>query len=241
MPTLKAGASLGEPGCSKRPRRRVASLRGFSSGRTWAGSVLSVHFAFSFRAAFPGTRRESARSIADPRTEIPSTKECLRRGGLSNPAPAILYRRRGSFLIPVASSSRTPPSDRDNRRSLRHVEGPELWAITRCPIRRTWSAIPITKGLISDVQFTFIYGLVPRGVEVPGRLNHEKLTLLGVIVGAALLTATPFSLQTSQKSVVLSLDSAEARVGRPLTAMSVAGVHRRAHRRAYRHGHYYYY
>ena len=190
---------------------------------------------------FPGTGRGRPRSIVDPRTEIPSTKECLRRGGLSNPAPAILYRRRGSFLIPVASSSRTPPSDRDNRRSLRHVEGPELWAITRCPIRRTWSAIPITKGLISDVQFTFIYGLVPRGVEVPGRLNHEKLTLLGVIVGAALLTATPFSLQTSQKSVVLSLDSAEARVGRPLTAMSVAGVHRRAHRRAYRHGHYYYY
>jgi hypothetical protein len=69
----------------------------------------------------------------------------------------------------------------------------------------------------------------------------KKLTLLGVIIGAALLSAIPFSLQTSQKSVVLSLDSAEARVGRPLTATSVAGVHRRAHRRAYRHGHYYYY
>jgi hypothetical protein len=69
----------------------------------------------------------------------------------------------------------------------------------------------------------------------------KKLTLLGVIVGAALLSATPFSLQTSQKSVELSLDRAEARVGRPLTATSVAGVHRRAHRRAYRHGHYYYY
>jgi len=39
---------------------------------------------------------------------------------------------------------------------------------------RSWSAIPITKGSISDVQFTFIYRLVPWAVEVPGRLNHEK-------------------------------------------------------------------
>ena len=32
-----------------------------------------------------------------------------------------------------------------------------LWTITRCPMPRSWSAIPITKGSISDVQFTFIY------------------------------------------------------------------------------------
>jgi hypothetical protein len=69
----------------------------------------------------------------------------------------------------------------------------------------------------------------------------KKLTIVGILVGAAFLTAAPFSLQWSQKNVVLSLDSADARVGRPLTATSVAGVHRRAHRRAYRHGHYYYY
>jgi len=62
----------------------------------------------------------------------------------------------------------------------------------------------------------------------------KKLTVLGVIVGAALLSTAPFSLQWSQKSVVLSLDSADARVGRPLTATSVAGVNRRVHRRAYR-------
>jgi hypothetical protein len=67
----------------------------------------------------------------------------------------------------------------------------------------------------------------------------KKLTVLGVIVGAALLSAAPFSLQWSQKSVVLSLDSAEARVGRPLTATSVAGVNRRVHRRAYRRAYYY--
>jgi hypothetical protein len=60
----------------------------------------------------------------------------------------------------------------------------------------------------------------------------KKGTIVGTIVGAALLTAAPFSLQWSQKTVALSLDSADARIGRPLTPMSVAGVHRRAYRRA---------
>ena len=60
----------------------------------------------------------------------------------------------------------------------------------------------------------------------------KKGTILGTIVGATLLTAAPFSLQWSQKTVTLSLDSAEARLGRPLTPLSVAGVHRRAYRRA---------
>jgi hypothetical protein len=62
----------------------------------------------------------------------------------------------------------------------------------------------------------------------------KKLGMLGIIGAAALLTAAPFSLQWSQKNVALSLDSAEARIGRPLTATSVAGVSRRVHRRAYR-------
>jgi hypothetical protein len=69
----------------------------------------------------------------------------------------------------------------------------------------------------------------------------KKLSMPGIIVGAALLTATPFSLQWSQKNVALSLDSADARVGRPLTATSVAGVNRRVHRRANRRGYYHYY
>ena len=60
----------------------------------------------------------------------------------------------------------------------------------------------------------------------------KKGTILGTIVGAALLAAAPFSLQWSQKTVTLSLDSADARIGRPLTPVSVAGVHRRAYRRA---------
>jgi len=67
----------------------------------------------------------------------------------------------------------------------------------------------------------------------------KKLSVLGIITGAMLLTAAPLSFQWSQKTVSLSLDSAEARVGRPLTATSVAGVNRRAHRRAYRRAYYY--
>jgi hypothetical protein len=62
----------------------------------------------------------------------------------------------------------------------------------------------------------------------------KKLSVLGIIGGAALLTAATASLQWTQKNVALSLDSAEARIGRPGTALSVAGVHRRAYRRAVR-------
>jgi hypothetical protein len=58
----------------------------------------------------------------------------------------------------------------------------------------------------------------------------KKFSVLGIIVGAALLTAAPVSLQWShEKKVAISLDRADARIGRPLTATSVAGVHRRAH------------
>jgi hypothetical protein len=63
----------------------------------------------------------------------------------------------------------------------------------------------------------------------------KKLSVFGIIGGAALLAAAPFSLHWShEKNVALSLDSADARIGRPGTALSVAGVHRRAYRRAYR-------
>ena len=61
----------------------------------------------------------------------------------------------------------------------------------------------------------------------------KKLAILGIIGGAAILTAAPLSLQWSQKDVALSLASAEAQE-RPPTATSVAGVSRRVHRRAYR-------
>jgi hypothetical protein len=56
----------------------------------------------------------------------------------------------------------------------------------------------------------------------------KQLSMLGIIGGAALLIAAPFSLQWPQQNVPLSLDGAEA------NATSVAGVSRRVHRRAYR-------
>jgi hypothetical protein len=55
----------------------------------------------------------------------------------------------------------------------------------------------------------------------------KKLSMLGAIGGAALLIAAPFSLQWSQKNVLLSLDSAEAQ-----TSPFVGGS-RRVQRRAY--------
>jgi hypothetical protein len=69
----------------------------------------------------------------------------------------------------------------------------------------------------------------------------KKLSLFTVSVSAALLGITvPTSLHwPSAKVPSLSLDTAEARLGRPLTPMSVAGVNRRANRRAAYAGGYY--
>ena len=62
----------------------------------------------------------------------------------------------------------------------------------------------------------------------------KKLTLLGVAMTAGLIAAAPLSLHWSPaKTPSLSVDTADARVGRPLTPMSVAGVNRRVNRRAY--------
>jgi len=76
---------------------------------------------------------------------------------------------------------------------------------------------------------------------------------LGIFLGTALLCAVPFTVHwSSEKGLSASVDRANAVIGRPLTPMSIAGVHRRAHRRAYYyhndvfhdrvyyHGHYYY-
>ena len=70
----------------------------------------------------------------------------------------------------------------------------------------------------------------------------KKSYAVAAIVTGALLSAAPLSFDWShQKGVSVSVDRADARVGRPLTPVSVAGVHRRAHRRAYRHGVYHAY
>ena len=68
----------------------------------------------------------------------------------------------------------------------------------------------------------------------------KKISMIGAtLVGAAVLCAAPISLhQSLDKGLSLSVDKAQARIGRPLTPGSVAGVHRRVERRAYRGGSY---
>jgi hypothetical protein len=68
----------------------------------------------------------------------------------------------------------------------------------------------------------------------------KKLSMLGMMTGAALLCAAPVSLHWSPaQELRVSLDTAQARLGRPLTPMSVAGVNRRMNRRAYYGGYGY--
>jgi hypothetical protein len=67
----------------------------------------------------------------------------------------------------------------------------------------------------------------------------KTVTLGTTALFACILCATPLSLRLlPDGKMSLSVDSASAVIGRPLTPMSVAGVHRRAERRAYRRGYY---
>jgi hypothetical protein len=67
----------------------------------------------------------------------------------------------------------------------------------------------------------------------------KVVTVGATALFACILCATPLSLRSSPEgNVALSMDSASARIGHPLTATSVAGVNRRVHRRAYRRGDY---
>ena len=53
----------------------------------------------------------------------------------------------------------------------------------------------------------------------------KKLSAMACVLGAALMCAVPVSIQWSpQKTPSLSVDSAIARIGRPLTPLSGAGV-----------------
>jgi hypothetical protein len=66
-------------------------------------------------------------------------------------------------------------------------------------------------------------------------MKQMRLTKLA-IAGSTVACAALFSFSWSeQRGVSLSVESAQARVGRPLTPMSVAGVARRQNRRAYRY------
>jgi hypothetical protein len=66
----------------------------------------------------------------------------------------------------------------------------------------------------------------------------KKISIFCLLAGTALLCAVPVSLQFSQDKLSVSLDGASARIGEPLSAGSVAGVHRRAGRRAARGAYY---
>jgi len=62
----------------------------------------------------------------------------------------------------------------------------------------------------------------------------KRVTVLCTALAASLLCATPLALHWSPKATPsLAVDNDDARLGRPLTPMSVAGVNRRVHRRAY--------
>jgi hypothetical protein len=61
----------------------------------------------------------------------------------------------------------------------------------------------------------------------------SKLAVTCVVVGAALLSAAPFSLRFSPaNSVSLALDTANAVICRPPAPLSITGVHRKAMGRA---------
>ena len=58
----------------------------------------------------------------------------------------------------------------------------------------------------------------------------KKLSIFASVSAALVCAAVPASFNWSPANVTLfSLDTAEAKVGRPLTATSVAGVSRRVH------------
>src|SRR6202030_2638127 len=64
----------------------------------------------------------------------------------------------------------------------------------------------------------------------------KKLSLFASVSAALACAAVPVSFNnwSPANGTLFSLETAEARVGRPLTATSVAGVSRRVHRREYR-------
>ena len=65
-------------------------------------------------------------------------------------------------------------------------------------------------------------------------MSKSKMKAAGVAaLCVGVLCAVPLSLRVSPGCVSVSLDRAAAEIGRPLTPMSIAGVNRRANRRAY--------
>src|SRR6516162_6722736 len=91
------------------------------------------------------------------------------------------------------------------------------------------------------------YGHRPAVVPQYGRRYHrggtimKKLSMLGIVGGAALLAAVPFSLQWSQEGSavpLLTLSQANAQYYYGPYRRHVRRVYRRAYRRAYYGGYY---
>ena len=84
----------------------------------------------------------------------------------------------------------------------------------------------------SDVKSLF-YFRHPR-VSGEGVAMMKRSSVLGLIAAAALCCAAPLSVHWSAANAPsLAVDTADARIGHPLTPGSVAGVNRRVNRRAY--------
>src|SRR5262245_3665360 len=57
--------------------------------------------------------------------------------------------------------------------------------------------------------------------------------------GSSVVRSAYIASSIPRQGLSLSVDKAQARIGRPLTPGSIAGVHRRHERRSYRRGYYY--
>jgi len=62
---------------------------------------------------------------------------------------------------------------------------------------------------------------------------------MGKLLRLTILAGLMVVLGAAEEGIVFGIGSAQARIGRPLTPMSYAGVARRTTRRAYRRGYYY--
>jgi hypothetical protein len=137
----------------------------------------------------------------------------------------------------------------DSRLGLRPHRSARRW---NCQVpeslRPSWPALPTVRAVlaaqacrVSELRSKEHRLRLRRGRQLGNRRMHmKKISVIGAtLLGAAVLCAAPISLHLSQdKGMSLSVDKAQARIGRPLTPGSVAGVHRRYERRAYRRGYY---
>lgn len=67
---------------------------------------------------------------------------------------------------------------------------------------------------------------------------RKLLVVAATVISAVVVSASPISVKWCAQGVFVSQDMARAAVGQPLSAGSVAGVHRRHERREHRHSHH---